>query len=159
MSEAGKYELLIERKFSAPAALVFRLWQSRDHMLRWWGPEEFTAIELDWELAPDRPWHGAMTSKQYGLSRFGGVIREVEADKRIVFTFRWDDEDSEFNRETLVTVTFAESNGHTVQTFHQAPFSSEAICDSHAGGWNSLFNKQQIYVENIAVAEQNGFRA
>jgi uncharacterized protein YndB with AHSA1/START domain len=99
-----------------------------------------------------------MTSKQYGLSRFGGVIRDVETNKRIVFTFQWD-EDSGLHRETLVTVTFVETDGNTVQTFHQAPFSSVAIRDSHVGGWNSLFNKQQIYVENIAVAEQNGFYA
>jgi uncharacterized protein YndB with AHSA1/START domain len=158
VNEVGIDELLIEREFNAPVALVFRLWQSRDHMLRWWGPEKFTAIELDWELTPDRPWRGAMTSKQYGLSRFGGVIRDVETNKRIVFTFQWD-EDSGLHRETLVTVTFVESDGNTVQTFHQAPFSSVAIRDSHVGGWNSLFNKQQIYVENIAVAEQNGFYA
>lgn len=158
MTEVGIDELLIQREFNAPVALVFRLWQSRDHMLRWWGPEQFTAIELDWELTPGRPWRGAMTSKQYGVSRFHGVIRDVEANKRIVFTFQWA-ADSGLDRETLVTVTFAEKDGQTVQTFHQVPFSSEAIRDSHVGGWNSLFNKQQIYVENIAVAEQNGFRA
>jgi len=151
-------ELLIEREFNAPVSLVFRLWESRDHMLRWWGPEKFTAIELDWELTPGRPWRGAMTSRQYGLSRFGGVIREVERNRCIVFTFHWE-EDSGRDCDTLVTVTFAEQDGNTVQTFHQAPFSSVAIRDSHVGGWNSLFNKQQIYFENIAVAEQNGFRA
>jgi hypothetical protein len=58
-----------------------------------------------------------------------------------------------------LTVTFAEKDENTVQTFHQTPFLSVAIRDSHIGGWNSLFNKQQIYVENIAVAERNGFRA
>jgi uncharacterized protein YndB with AHSA1/START domain len=158
VSGLGTDELLITREFNAPVALVFRLWQSRDHMLRWWGPEKFTAIELDWELIPGRPWHGAMTSKQYGLSRFGGVIRDVAKEERIVFTFKWD-EDSGFDRETLVTVTFVAKDGHTVQIFHQAPFSSVAIRDSHVGGWNSLFNKQQIYVENVAVAEQNGFHA
>jgi uncharacterized protein YndB with AHSA1/START domain len=158
VSDLRENELLIEREFNAPVSLVFRLWESRDHMLRWWGPEKFTAIELDWELTPGRPWRGAMTSKQYGLSRFGGVIREVEKNRRIVFTFQWD-EDSGRDSDTLVTVTFAEKNGNAVQTFHQAPFSSVAIRDSHVGGWNSLFNKQQIYVENIAVAEQNGFRA
>lgn len=158
MSADGIDELLIEREFNAPVALVFRLWQSRDHMLRWWGPEKFTAIELDWALTPGRPWRGAMTSKQYGLSRFSGVIRDIETNKRIVFTFQWD-KDSPLDRETLVTVTFAEKDGNTVQTFHQTPFPSEAIRDSHVGGWSSLFNKQQIYVENIAVAEQNGFRA
>jgi hypothetical protein len=58
-----------------------------------------------------------------------------------------------------VTVSFAEKDGNTIQTFHQTPFSSVASRDSHVGGWNSLFNKQQLYVENIAVAEQNGFHA
>ena len=150
-------ELLIEREFEAPRALVFRLWESRDHMLRWWGPEEFTAVELDWELTVGRPWRGAMTSKVYGLSRFGGVIREIEKERRIVFTFRWDD-DSGADLDTLVTVTFAEKDGKTVQTFHQAPFSSVAVRDSHVGGWSSLFDKQRVYVENIAVAEEKGLR-
>ena len=31
--------------------------------------------------------------------------------------------------------------------------SNVAARDSHVGGWNSLFNKQQIYVENTAIAE------
>jgi uncharacterized protein YndB with AHSA1/START domain len=158
VSELREDELVIEREFTAPVPLVFRLWESRDHMLRWWGPEKFTAIELDWELTPGRPWRGAMTSTQYGLSRFGGVIREVEKNKRIVFTFKWDEDSGQYC-DTLITVTIAEKEGNTVQTFHQAPFSSVAIRDSHVGGWNSLFNKQQVYVENIAVAEQNGFRA
>lgn len=158
MNGIGSDELLIEREFAAPVALVFRLWQSRDHMVRWWGPEKFTAIELDWELTPGRPWRGAMTSKEYGLSRFGGVVRDVETNKRIVFTFQWIEGSGE-DHETLVTVTFAERDGNTVQAFHQAPFSNVAIRDSHVGGWNSLLNKQQLYVENIAVAEQNGFCA
>lgn len=150
-------ELLIEREFDAPLALVFRLWESRDHMLRWWGPEKFTTIELDWQLTPGRPWRGAMVSKQFGLSRFGGVIRDVERLRRIAFTFQWD-EGSGRDLETLVTVGFAEKDGRTLQSFHQAPFSSIAIRDSHVGGWNSALNRQQAYVENIAVAEEKGLR-
>lgn len=155
MSKPGELDLLIEREFGAPVPLVFRLWERSDHMLRWWGPEKFTAVELDWALTPGRAWRGAMTSKEYGLSRFSGVVREVEKNKRIVFTFQWDEESGR-DLDTLVTVTFAEKDGHTVQTFHQAPFSTVETRDSHIGGWNSLFNKQQLYAENIAVAEQNG---
>lgn len=158
MSPQGALDLSIDREFNAPVPLVFRLWESRDHMLRWWGPEKFTAIEMDWELVPGRPWRGAMTSLQYGLSRFSGVVREVEKNKRIVFTFQWDEESGR-DPDTIVTVSFAEKDGKTVQTFHQTPFSTVESRDSHVGGWNSLFNKQQIYAENIAVAERNGFRA
>ena len=32
-------------------------------------------------------------------------------------------------------------------------FSGVAIRDSHVGGWNSLIDKQQLYAENIAIAE------
>jgi uncharacterized protein YndB with AHSA1/START domain len=149
----GDDELLIEREFDAPVALVFRLWEDRDHLLRWWGPAEFTATELDWVLTPGRPWRGAMASREYGVSPFGGVIREAERDRRIVFTFRWDPESGE-HPETLVTVTFAERNGRTVQTFHQTPFTSVASRDSHVGGWNSMFDKEKTHAENFAVAER-----
>lgn len=157
MKDIRDDELLIVREFDAPVALVFRLWEDRHHMLRWWGPEEFTTVELDWELTPGRRWGGAMTSRHYGLSRFAGIIREIERNRRIVFTFQWD-EASGRDRDTLVTVTFTEQDGRTIQTFHQTPFSTVAIRDSHVGGWNSLFNKQQIYVENIAFAVEKGLK-
>ena len=49
MKDIRDDELLIVREFDAPVALVFRLWEDRHHMLRWWGPEEFTTVELDWD--------------------------------------------------------------------------------------------------------------
>lgn len=147
-------ELLLNRTFEAPLALVWRLWENRDHMIRWWGPEIFTCIELDWELTPGRPWRAMMTSRTYNrkVSRMSGIIKEVQKGKRIVFTFKWDNE-SGYDVDTIITVSFTEKNGATVQSFHQTPFTTVADRDSHVGGWNSLINKQQIYVENTAIAE------
>jgi uncharacterized protein YndB with AHSA1/START domain len=156
MKDIRDDELLIEREFDAPLALVYRLWEDRDHVLRWWGPEEFTMLELDWDLTLGRPWSGAMASKTYGLARFGGVIREVERARRLVFTFRWEEESGQ---DTVITVSFREKDGKTIQSFHQAPFATVASRDSHVGGWNSLFNRQQLHVENIAFAERKGVRA
>jgi uncharacterized protein YndB with AHSA1/START domain len=155
----GDDALRLDRTFEAPLALVWRMWESRDHMIRWWGPELFTCMELDWELTPGRPWRATMASKTYDrrVSRMGGVIREVAPRERIVFTFAWDD-DSGRDLDTVATVTFTERGGLTVQSFHQTPFSTAAIRDSHVGGWNSLINKQQIYIENLAIAESQGIR-
>jgi uncharacterized protein YndB with AHSA1/START domain len=91
------------------------------------------------------------------MAGMGGVIREVERNKRIVFTFAWD-EDSGRDMDTVITVAFAEKDGKTVQTFHQTPFSNVKLRDDHIGGWNSLFNKQQRYTENLAFAEKAGWR-
>jgi len=122
MSPQGDLELLIEREFNAPSQLVFRLWERSDHMLRWWGPEKFTAIEMDWELTPGRAWRGAMTSQEYGLSRFSGVIREVEKNKRIVFTFRWDEESGR-DPDSIVTVS---RSGRRRRSRRTASFCSRA---------------------------------
>jgi uncharacterized protein YndB with AHSA1/START domain len=150
-------ELFIERTFDAPVSLVFRLWESRDHMIRWWGPEQFTCLELDWEMKPGRPWRAVMAAKDWGVSKMGGVVREVEKNRRIVFTFKWDSDSGE-DMDTTVTVSFAEKDGKTLQRFHQTPFASVKARDEHVGGWNSLFNKQQLYAENLAFAEKKGVR-
>lgn len=151
--------LRLDRTFEAPLALVWQMWAQREHMIRWWGPEKFTCLELDWALTPGRPWSAMMASKAYDrrVSRMGGVIREVEPQTRIVFTFAWDT-DSGRDMDTVVEVHFTEHNGLTIQSFRQTPFSTPAIRDSHVGGWNSLFNKQQLYVENLAIATEKGFR-
>lgn len=148
-------ELRLERTFDAPLELVWRLWESRDHMIRWWGPESFTCVELDWAFTPNSPWRAKMASKEYRVSRMSGVIKEIERHKRIVFTFAWDN-DSGRDMDTVITVLFSEKNGRTTQSFHQTPFSSVAMRDSHVGGWNSLINKQQLYAENTAIAEGGG---
>lgn len=150
-------ELLIQREYDAPVALMFRLWESPDHMIRWWGPEEFTTTHLDWQLTPGKAWRATMVSKDYGITSMSGVVREVEKNRRIVFTFAWD-EDSGRDMDTIITVTFEARGEKTVQTFHQTPFSSVAVRDSHVGGWNSLFNKQQPYAEHYALAERKAAR-
>jgi hypothetical protein len=58
--------------------------------------------------------------------------------------------------DTVVTVTFTERNGKTLQTFHQTPFSNVKDRDDHIGGWNSFINDEQLYVENLAYGIKLG---
>lgn len=150
-------ELLIERTFDAPLALVWRLWESSDHMIRWWGPEKFTTTAIDWALTSGKAWSATMVSTQHGVSRMSGIVQEVTRHKHIIFSFAWDN-DSGRGMETVITVTFAERDGKTTQSFHQTPFASVQSRDSHVGGWTSLINKQQVYFENLAIAESKGLR-
>ena len=153
IGKLGDDELLITREFDAPLALVWRIWEDPDHMIRWWGPEGFTCTSLDVDFRPGGAWRIAMVSDAYGESRSGGRFREIEKGKRIVFTFAWDESSGEGN-ETTITVTFEERDGKTIQRFHQAPFTSVESRDSHVGGWNSLFNKEQAYAEDLARRER-----
>ena len=51
-------------------------------------------------------------------------------------------------REMLVTVTFAEEDGKTRMTFHQAAFESVEGRDGHQEGWSSSFDLLEAYLAN-----------
>ena len=129
-------ELFITRSFDAPLSIVWRMWQEPEHMIR---------------------WRVGMISSMFPKSWSSGEYLEIEPHKRIVLSFAWDDNSGE-TVPTTITVQFEERAGRTAQHFHQTPFTSVASRDSHVGGWNSLFNKQQLYAENFAVWEKEGRR-
>ena len=43
MSQPKKRDLIVTRLFDAPLELVWRAWTEPKHVMRWWGPEHFTA--------------------------------------------------------------------------------------------------------------------
>ena len=149
----GDDELLITRTFDAPVALVFRIWAEREHMIRWLGPKGFTCTSLELDFRPGGRWRACIVSEEYGESWMGGHYREIEQEKRIVYTFACEDGPDQPGVETLVTVTFTEQDGKTVQAFHQAPFTRVEARDSHIGGWNECFDREQAYVESLARGE------
>jgi uncharacterized protein YndB with AHSA1/START domain len=141
-------ELLIERTFVAPARLVFDMWAERRHFMNWLGPVGFTCTQADLDFREGGEWSATMVSDQYGASRMGGRYLDIEPGRRIVMTFRW--LNGEPDPETVITLTFTEADGKTVQSFHQAPFDDVARRDSHIGGWNEAFDGEQAYVETVA---------
>lgn len=147
-------ELLIERTFDAPAALVFRIWEDRDHMQRWLGPKDFTCTHLESDFRPGGKWRACIVADAYGESWMGGEYLEIEKNRRIVYTFKWDgDENEEYGANTTVTVTLDDQGGKTVQRFHQTPFTSVESRDSHMEGWNESLDREQDYVEKLAKGE------
>lgn len=145
-------ELLITRVFDAPVALVFRIWETREHMIRWLGPKDFTCTHLDLDFRPGGAWRACIVSEAYGENWMGGTFREIEKSRRIVYSFAWEGGDQP-GLDTLITVTFSEEGGKTVQNFHQAPFIDVEARDSHVGGWNECFDREQAYAETLAKEE------
>jgi uncharacterized protein YndB with AHSA1/START domain len=143
-------ELLIVRTFDAPASVVFALWSNAEHMKRWMGPKNFTCPQATMDFRVGGVYRAMIKSAEHGENWFGGVYREIVPDKRLVFTFTWDNEGPSAGIETVVTITFEERDGKTVQTFHQAPFRDVKRRDAHVGGWNGTFDKQAAYLEKIA---------
>jgi uncharacterized protein YndB with AHSA1/START domain len=144
-------ELLITRTFDAPASLVFKMWTEPEHMKRWMGPNDFTCPDAHIDFRVGGAYRAMIRSAAHGENRFGGVYREIVENRRLVFTFAWDNDGPSAGVETLVTITFEERDGKTVQTFHQRPFLNVERRDSHIGGWTQAFDKLGTYVATIAT--------
>ena len=80
------------------------------------------------------------------------MFREIERNRRIVFTFTWDAGPAA-GVDTVVTITFAEQSGSTIQTFHQTPFASVERRNSHVVGWSGVLDNQQAYLDTVPQGE------
>jgi uncharacterized protein YndB with AHSA1/START domain len=147
-------ELLIVRSFDAPPSAIFALWSDPAHLKRWMGPKSFTCPEATLDFRVGGAYRVVIKSAEGGESCFSGVYREIEPDKRLVFTFTWREGPSA-DVETLVTLTFEERDGKTVQTFHQAPFRTAERRDSHISGWSQVFDKEESYLQQLAKEEHS----
>jgi uncharacterized protein YndB with AHSA1/START domain len=141
--------LVITRSFDAPAALIFKLWTEARHAGQWWGPRSYPATHMEMDARPGGIWRGRLRSTEDGRELgFHGVFREVEAPRRLVFTFAWEQE-GERGLETVVTITFAERDGKTLMVFRQEPFQSVEERDGHNGGWASAFDRLDDHLVTI----------
>jgi uncharacterized protein YndB with AHSA1/START domain len=142
-------QLLITRTFDAPASLMFALWSTPEHFVRWMGPAGFSCSQCEIDFRVGGRYRAMITSPESGDSPFSGVYREIEPHTHLVFTFAWHNTGPSAGIDTLITITFREHGGKTVQTFHQAPFIDLAARDRHVGGWSSTFDKAAAYAASI----------
>ena len=92
----------------------------------------------------------ALFAGALALVTAGGVVASPQFAATFEMTYSPSTAGSSAGIETLVTITFEERDGKTVQTFHQMPFLNVERRDSHVGGWNQAFDKEQAYAEKIA---------
>jgi uncharacterized protein YndB with AHSA1/START domain len=145
---AAERELRITRILDAPRSLVFQAWTEPDRAARWWGPQGFTTIRCDMDVRPGGTFRASMRSPAGTVHCRRGVYREVVEPERLVFTFAWEDAEGKPGHETAVTVTFADLDGKTELTLHQATFETAAARDDHRRGWTSTLERLAEYLAN-----------
>lgn len=138
-------ELLIERIFDAPPDLVFQVWTRPEHLMRWWGPKDFTTIAFEQDFRVGGDYRACIRDRSGGDHWMAGTYSEIVDGQKIVMSFRW--EDGAFGVDNTVTVTFAGlAGGRTLFRFHQTPFANLEARDSHVQGWSSLLDKLVDYL-------------
>jgi uncharacterized protein YndB with AHSA1/START domain len=142
VTDTAEQDLVITRRFDAPRQRVFEAWTDPRHAKSWWGPRDYPLTYLEMDVRPGGVWRGCLTATKDGEELWQhGVIREIHAPDRLVFTFAWDKEEGEPGHETVVTVILEEDGDGTLMTFRQSPFDSVENREGHRGGWSSSFDR------------------
>lgn len=119
-------EIVLTRTFDAPRRLVFEAWTRPEHVRRWWGGCNETALVVcDIDLRVGGEFRYVMRGTDGQDYPFKGVYREIAPPERLVHTQIFDVEPYSAS-EAVITVIFEEHEGRTTMTETIAHPSREA---------------------------------
>ena len=144
MAPATRPTLKMQRLFEAPRDLVWRAWSNPEVLVLWMGPVEWPAVSATCDFRVGGAWRICLRSPDTGEELWqGGVYREIEAPRRLVFTFKWDESHEDGPAvDTLVTVELSETaTGETRMDFTHEGLKSEQSLTGHKHGWSSTADR------------------
>jgi uncharacterized protein YndB with AHSA1/START domain len=103
-------ELVMERVFDAPRALVFKAYTDPALIPQWWGPRRYTTTIDRLDLQPGGAWRFIQRGPDGEEHAFNGEYREVVPPERLVSTFEYEGMPGHV---LLDTATFEELDGET----------------------------------------------
>jgi uncharacterized protein YndB with AHSA1/START domain len=138
--EPGERVLLLTRVLNAAPRVVFKAWTEPEQVMRWWGPHGFKVISCEMDVRTGGKWLLCMRGPDSADTWQHFTYREIVPPERLVFAYAFADANGNTGHETLVTVTFADADGKTILTLHQAIFESVSVRDDHNRGWGEALD-------------------
>jgi uncharacterized protein YndB with AHSA1/START domain len=144
-----------ERTFNASEAEVWRVWNDADSIKKWWGPKGYTALVIRNDVREGGSYLWAMKSAQGRMFWNTGTYKEVVANKKIVSTLSFCNENGiiipgsqvsvpgQWPNEITVIVEFSESEGKARVTVTEVGIPLIVYAPSKIG-WAQQFDKIQL---------------
>ena len=136
------HTLEAKRVLDAPRSAVFRACTESGELAKWWGPKGFTSPSVEVDLRAGGRYRIAMQPPEGDLFHLSGEFREVDPPNRLVYTFNWEEPDPD-DRETVVTLSFADLGESTELVVIQKGFATEGRLHLHEGGWSDSLDRLQ----------------
>lgn len=133
--------LYLERLIPSPPEAVFKLWIKPTQLIKWWAPDGYECSVRYLETTPGGRWLVILRGSDGSAVATSGVYRIVDAPRRLVFTWAWEDENGMRGHETEVDVSFEATPGGTRLTLRQQWFESRPARDRHDTGWSASLDR------------------
>jgi uncharacterized protein YndB with AHSA1/START domain len=146
MAEAEKLSLEIKRFIRAPRDRVYAAWTDPAQLKKWFGPERVQTRNLVADVRVGGQFRWDLTDPEGKEVTISGEYCEVEPGKKIVFTWRLEEDEDWKNHSSTVTVEFSDREGGTEICLTHEKLPNQASRDDHTQGWNSVLDKVEKFL-------------
>jgi uncharacterized protein YndB with AHSA1/START domain len=144
-----KPSLTLVRRIKAPPEKVYAAWTRPELMARWWGPDAGPVLSAEADPRVGGRFRVVFQTLDGETHDCRGEYQEVEADRKLVFTWEWV---ALPERRSLVTIRFRPIEEGTELNFTHAQFFDEAARDGHRTGWSGAFEKLEALIAELENA-------
>ena len=146
MAEADKLSLEIKRFIRASRDRVYAAWTDPAQLKKWFGPEKVETRSLIADVRVGGQFRWDLTNPEGKEMTISGVYREVLSGKKIVFTWRLEEDEDWKNHSSIVTVEFFDREGGTEICLTHEKLPNERSRDDDTQGWNSVLDKVEKFL-------------
>ncbi len=138
--------LILTRALKAPRELVFQAWTDPKHLVRWWGPNEFTLPHCEQDFRVGGKYRFCMRAPDGSDHWVRGQYTHINSPSRLVFTWLREDGEGDIWCDTVVEITLEQQGSNTLLTLNQTTFATVAHCEEHAIGWTECLDRLVAFV-------------
>jgi uncharacterized protein YndB with AHSA1/START domain len=142
---AEKTSLHIKRFINAPRSRVYAAWTDPAQLKEWWGPETVRTRNFAADVRVGGKYRWDLINQEDEEMSVFGEYRELVPEKKIVFTWKWDDDDVWENCNSVVTVELFDAAGGTELHLRHEQLPSTESRDRHNEGWNSVLDRLEKF--------------
>ena len=125
---------------------VYAAWTDPAQMKQWFGPENVQTRKLTADARVGGTFRWDLTNSDGEEMTMLGQFRELQRDKKIVFTWQWQDDEDWEDHISIVTVELYDRDGDTELRLTHEQLPNEESRDGHSRGWNSALDKFEKFV-------------
>lgn len=153
ITDIDQRTLVLTRTLNAPRELVFDVWSRPEHLVRWWGPADFTLPHCEQDFRMGGQYRFCMRAPDPGSPTGAscdhwvrGEYTHIDPPSRLIFTWLREDGEGDIWCDTVVAITLERRGNSTLLTLEQTTFATVAHCEEHAIGWGECIDRLARYV-------------
>lgn len=132
--------LVIQRDYAATPQRVFDAWTTPELVKQFFSPGEHHVTDVTMDVRTGGSYSLTMVDEKGDVMTVRGTYREVAPPHRLVFSWRWDEDDPKDEFDTLVSLEFRPHAGGTKLTLTHEQLRSMESHDNHKGGWGNVLD-------------------